>query len=203
MFFRRLIRDEILNIWEVDKFFLFFIFVIPGFVAIKAYGLFNPVSSMDSSKKIIESIIYSSINYAIIGYPFLFIISYTNNIVLIFITSIFSLFIFPIIIAFLFTKVRKLDFFLNNAPHPTPKAWDFIFKKRQTFWVIVELNDGSKIGGLYGSNSFTSNYPESEQIYLEEKWVLDGNDGFDRIREGSSGVLIVTSQIKTIEFFKC
>ena len=60
--------------------------------------------------------------------------------------------------------------FKKKAPHPIKMPWDFVFKQRQWYWVIVELKDGTKVGGKYAEHSFTSSYPAPEQIYLEEKW---------------------------------
>lgn len=80
-------------------------------------------------------------------------------------------------------------------------AWDFVFSQRQWHWLIVELTDGKRIGGKYAGNSFASSYPAPEQIYIEECWHLDEHDTFDRPRGGTAGILIASSQIKTVEFF--
>ena len=64
------------------------------------------------------------------------------------------------------------------------------------------LEDGQKIAGKYGEKSFTSSSPHKEQIYLEETWVLDKNDVFKRPRNQSSGILVTSDNIASIELFK-
>ncbi|MGD1335891.1 DUF6338 family protein [Vibrio harveyi] len=193
-----------MNIWEMDKLVIFIGFVIPGFISIKVYDLLHPSEVMDSTKKLIEAVTYSCFNYAVLtipiylvesgdwksNYPWLYGLFYG-----------FVLFFFPIVVAFILSKLRQCDFVQNKAPHPVKMPWDFVFKQRQWYWVIVQLKDGSKVGGKYAGNSFTSSYPAPEQIYLEEKWVIDEDDSFVRVRGGSAGVLIAADQISTIELF--
>jgi hypothetical protein len=85
-------------------------------------------------------------------------------------------------------------------PHPSPKPWDYVFGQRKEFWLIVTMKDGKKIGGKYGTSSFTSSAPAPEQIFLEEAWMLNNDDGFERPRSGGAGIMIL-QDIATIEFF--
>ena len=45
-------------------------------------------------------------------------------------------------------------------------------------FVIVTFDDGSRIGGFFGSDSYVSNYPEQQEIYLQETYVLDEDGRF-------------------------
>lgn len=65
-----------MNIWDLDKLFLFVMFVVPGFISLKAYELFVPGQPKDSSKQIIDVITYSCINYALL---FFFILKVENS----------------------------------------------------------------------------------------------------------------------------
>jgi Family of unknown function (DUF6338) len=87
-------------------------------------------------------------------------------------------------------------------PHPTEKPWDFVFIQRKPYWAIVTLKDGMKIAGRYDSASFASSAPAPEQLYLEETWVLNADGGFERPRKETAGILILSSEIVTVEFFK-
>ena len=53
---------------------------------------------------------------------------------------------------------------------------------------------------MYGPNSFASSAPSEEQIYLEEEWILNKDGGFDRKAEQTSGIIILPSEIRSVEF---
>jgi hypothetical protein len=50
----------------------------------------------------------------------------------------------------------KLKFLQKYTVHPISKPWDFVFSKKQPYWIIVHLSDGRRIGGRFGENSFAS-----------------------------------------------
>ena len=93
---------------------------------------------------------------------------------------------------------RVQDYF----PHPNPNPWEHVFRKRESYWVVVELNDGTRIGGLYSENSFASNEPAKEQIYLEETWKLNNDGGFEEKKQSTKGAIVSASEMKYIEFFE-
>ncbi len=95
-----------------------------------------------------------------------------------------------------------MEFFQKNAPHPTLRAWDYVFGKRKEYFVIVTLVDGREIAGEYSTESFTSSYPEEPQIYLEKTWKLDENGDFEREINQTSGILVLSKDIQSIEFFE-
>lgn len=191
-----------MDIWEVDKLILFIAFVIPGFISIKCYELAFPSSEKGSSERIIDAISYSSINYALLIFPITSIES--SNIknscpFLYYIFYILVFFIAPIIWVILWKYIRTRDFFQKNAPHPTSKPWDYVFSQRRQYWVKVVLKDGSVIAGRYADKSFASSTPAQEQIYLEETWMLNNNGGFERAKNNTAGVIILSSEISHIE----
>ena len=188
----------------IDNFQLFFIFVVPGFIAMKTYGLLYPSSYVDTSKQIVDAISYSCLNYAIWLFPIYLFESYMDNDpypYLYWLFYIFVLFIFPVILAISWGRIRQHSLINKFVPHPMHKAWDFIFSQSYVYWVIVNLKNGEKIAGKYGYGSCASRAPAEEQIYLEEEWLLNEKGGFDRPVEQTSGVLITSSDIISIEFF--
>ena len=195
-----------MNIWEMDKLLIFIVFVIPGFIALKIYELLNPTQLKDSSKQLIDAVTYSSINYAVLLLPIYWIEASNLKTCL---TSLyvifyfFVLFICPVFIAFLWDWIRKRDFVQKKIPHPTQKPWDWIFSQKKHYWIKVKMKDGEIIGGLYAENSFTSSAPAEEQIYLQETWIINDNGGFDRVKENSEGVIMLSSEIKFIELIRC
>lgn len=194
-----------MDIWDADKLLLFIAFVIPGFVSLKTYELLFPGAQKESDKLLIDAVAYSSINYALLIWPIYSI--ETNNVkeshptayVLFY---VFALLIAPIAWACALKRLRTTEFFQRSMPHPTAKPWDFVFSQRKPYWAIVTLKDGKKIGGRYGASSFASSAPAAEQLYLEEHWVLNDDGGFERPRVDTSGILILSSEILTVELFK-
>jgi len=192
-----------MDILDNNKILLFIIFVIPGFVALKTYQLIFNSTSKDTSSQIIDAVAYSCINYALL-LPLLYL-SEINNFrinheILSIIFYIFVLLIAPATWVFFLKYLRTTQLFQRILPHPTQKAWDYVFEQRNPYWIIITLKDGKKIGGRYDSLSFASSSPAIEQIYLEESWVID-DDGFNRAKVNTSGVLVMTSDIMMLEFF--
>lgn len=195
-----------MDIWDLDKLFLFIAFVVPGFISIKVYQLFFPSEQKQSTEQLVDAVAYSSINYAILFGPILLIESSgirSSIPSLYFIFYVFVLLVAPIIWVWLWSKIRKTDFVQKNAPHPTLKAWDYVFSQRKSYWAKVTLKNGDVIGGLFHTSSFASSTPAEEQIYLEETWVLNDDGGFERMKNDSAGVLILSSEISHIEFRNC
>lgn len=191
-----------MNIWDENKLIVFIAFVVPGFIAIKVYELLSPSQRLDSSKQLVDAVSYSCVNYGILFYPIYLverykICEYHSNLYFFFYSIV--LFLFPIILVFVWKKIRELDCIQQYTPHPIQKPWDYVFGKRESYWVIVTLKNGEKIAGMYGLNSFASSAPAEEQLYLEEHWLLNAEGGFDRPAEQTSGIIILSSEILTVE----
>jgi len=194
-----------MDIWEADKLLLFIAFVIPGFVSIKTYELLIPGAPRESDKLLIDAVAYSSINYALLLLPIYLVESHEvretcpSGYVAFY---VFVLLLAPILWVLAFKKLRTTEFFQRSMPHPTKKPWDYVFAQRKPYWAIVTLKDGTKIAGRYDSCSFASSAPAPEQIYLEETWVVNADGGFERPREETAGILVLSSEIVSVEFFK-
>lgn len=191
-----------MNIWEADKLFLFVAFVIPGFISIKAYEILLPSQIRDSSKQVIDAIAYSCVNYAILYWPIISISSgsfHETHLFLFYFFFVFVLLLAPIIWVIIWKKLRESKYFQRNAPHPTQKPWDFVFAQNKCYWVKVTMKDGTMLGGKFADKSFASSAPAEEQIYLEETWVLDEDGAFERAKNRSEGVIILSSEISHVE----
>lgn len=193
-----------MSIWELDKLLLFIAFVIPGFVSLKAYELFFPSQYKDSSKQIVDAITYSCINYALLFWLITYVersSAKESSGFLYFLFYIFVLFLAPILWVWLWKIIRENERFQDSVPHPMEKPWDYVFGKREPYWVIVTLKNGSKIAGSYDSASFASSAPAEEQLYLEEAWEMNDDGGFERPRESTKGIIILASEMVSIEYF--
>ncbi|MFB2661800.1 DUF6338 family protein [Shewanella mangrovisoli] len=122
-----------MNIWELDKLFLFIAFIIPGFISIKAYEILIPTEAKDSSKQVIDALTYSCINYALMSWfileveagslssahPSMYKLFY-----------LFVLFISPIILVLLWKKIRCFAFFSRECtPSDTETLGLCLFSK--------------------------------------------------------------------------
>lgn len=191
-----------MDIWEIDKLFLFIAFVIPGFISLKFYQLMYPGALRNASDQIVDAVAYSCINYALLLWIILAVEAsrlqqaHPNFYYLFY---VFVLFIAPILWVVLWAWLRSWKIFQKNAPHPIAKPWDFVFQQRKPYWVIVYLKNGEQIGGKYDVKSFASSAPADEQIFLEEVWLVE-KGVLQRAVKGSAGVLIGASEISHIEF---
>ncbi len=187
-----------------DKILIFIIFFVPGFTYLKFYRLFIAEVRTDFSKDLYEAIGFSFINTLIFSYPLTLIHSDNfpeNHPVLYYITILGIVIIAPILFTLIFYYISKQKWFSRFLVNPVKSAWDSFFSRRESYYVIVTLKNGRKIGGKYGLNSFSSTYPNPKEIYLEEVWTLNDKNGFEEKVMQTEGVLIVENEISTIEFY--
>lgn len=191
-----------MDIWEIDKLVLFLTFVIPGFVSLKAYQLLVPGPMRSSGDQLIDALAYSCVNYAVLWLPIAWVESsrlsaiappaYYGFYLLVF-------FVAPILWVLGWKFLRTRRWVSNRLPHPSGKAWDFVFDQRKVLWAKVVLENGTVVGGWYGPHSFSSSAPAEEQIFIEQSWVLDDLGQFVRPKRDTAGVLILSKQISHIE----
>ena len=84
---------------------------------------------------------------------------------------------------------------------PYPTAWDYFFGRRERVFVLVQLKNGSKIGGYYGFQSYAASFPTEGEIYLEAVSRVDEDGKFKEPVNRSRGVIIRKDQYDLIEFF--
>ena len=193
-----------MDIWQIDRLTLFLIFSIPGFVSLKVYDLLVPGERRDFSKSLLEVVAYSAINFALLSWLIIFIHSngfYAHHPVLYLGFLFLILFIFPAVWPLAYFKASSWSIIAKHFIHPIPKPWDYVFGKRQSFWVIVHLKDKRRIGGKFDTDSFASSHPAKEQIYLEEVWELDEKGNFIKPIQRSKGIVILGEEIVAVEFF--
>lgn len=195
-----------MDLWSLDKLTIFIVFAIPGFLILKTGAALGLEPPADSSKQIIDAVAFSCINYAFLAWPILSVetssikVSHPNAYLAFY---GFAVLIFPVLLAVAWRRLRYTDWMQQQLPHPVSRPWDFVFSKRRPYWIIVTFKDGKQVAGKYANQSFSSAAPAPEQIYLEETWVLNENGGFERPRNESAGLLILGSEVRTVELFLC
>jgi len=68
----------------------------------------------------------------------------------------------------IFLKTTNWNPIKKHIDHPIQKPWDYVFSKKKSFWVIVHLKDGRRIGGRFGTNSFILLLP---LILMKSKYI--------------------------------
>jgi hypothetical protein len=177
---------------------LLLLFVAPGFISLKIWGLIHPSQKIILSESLIEAIIFSSFNYIVTIWLYFI----TKNTDLIWIYFIIALIIFPIIWPILFKRLLNTRLLKNKTISLIPKSWDYFFSKRKYCFMLIHLNSDRVIGGLYGFDSFTSSYPEKEDVYLQEVWKVDKEGKFIEKVPDTKGLLINNDVIEYIELFE-
>lgn len=187
-----------------NNLFWFFVFVVPGFIGQQTYALLTSSSVSDVKSQLYSAATYSCMYYVLLWYPILAFENsdFKNLPILPYLFYIGILIILPIILTYFWRRIRMSKIVQNYFPHPDHKPWKHVFKKRESYWVIIELHDGTIIGGLYSEKSFTSSEPAKEQIYLEETWKLNNDGGFDEKKQSTKGIIVSASEMKYIEFFE-
>lgn len=86
----------------------------------------------------------------------------------------------------------------------TPTAWDWQFRREKPYWILVTLKNGSRIYGLFSSESFAGDDPDNHDIYIEKVYRQIGDEEYNEWApvEDSAGALISASEISVIEFRK-
>ena len=195
-----------MNIWELDRIVLFLLFFIPGFISLKVYDLLVPREFRDFSRSLFEAVGYSALNYAVLM-PLIVLIHAGDFPIQHPAWYLFALFlilvVFPMLWPILSYRVSTSRIGTRFIVHPMRKPWDYVFSRRQVYWIIVHLRDGRKIGGRFDRKSFASSYPADEQIYIEEVWQLDEDGKFqsDGQVERSQGILVMNDDILAVELF--
>ena len=86
-----------------------------------------------------------------------------------------------------------------DSIHPIPTAWDYIFSRGVSTWVLITLNDGTRIGGYFGTASFASSESGERDLYLEETYEVSDDGSWKRLTR-DAGVWIRGTEVRLIEF---
>lgn len=195
------------SLWLYDTMHVLLVFFIPGFVSLKVYDLIIPKVKRDFSKDYYEAIGYSFVNFLII-FPLLEreLIPYGNNEVKLIFKYFILLFILPAVLTLCYIYfIGKANFKLKTLRlrgDINPRPWEIVFSRTEPYYVKIHLKNGETIAGIYDENSCASMYPNPQQLFLETVVGLD-EDGFPQEPvDGSKGILILGSEIISIEFLE-
>lgn len=103
---------------------------------------------------------------------------------------------------FAFTDAWRLrrGWTLRATYDPTPQAWDFMFKDRESCFVRVRTKEGQWVGGWFGPNSFASSYPEPKDLYIESAYLMQPDGSFGDRQTSTLGIYIRCTEVDIVEF---
>ncbi|MCD3202868.1 DUF6338 family protein [Clostridium botulinum] len=189
-----------MDIFNIDKLDLFIIFFLPGFISGKVWSFIVPCDNKKAGDYLLDIVCYSCINF---GATF-WIIDIVNQLqdkkICLYIGYFLVLVTMPILWPIIIKTVLNVPFVKNYILIIIPTSWDYIFSKRESYFILVHLKDSSIIGGLYKGNSYTSSYPNKQDIYIEEVWNVDENGNFKSKVPNSKGAWIDKDCFEYIEF---
>ena len=190
---------------DLESWTLFLVLVVPGLISMHIYRLLFAAKEIDWKNGLVQALFYSSLNL-VICLPVLFPIHRDN-----FLTDhpywyttilMIILLVPPVIWPFLYRRLLRWQWLASKIQLPYPTAWDYFFDRRVSVFVLVQLKNGSKLGGYYGSESYATSFPTEGDIYLETVYRVDEDGKFKESIDGSSGAIIRKDQYELIEFFK-
>lgn len=196
-----------MELLDPEKLQLFFLFTVPGMVALYVRAQFldgrMPGLGDGITVYVALSLLYHAAWFT--ASPEIYAVTLSTATTCQKVGWIALLFIGPVILGILSgLNVQKqwlkhvLERIGLKTMHPVASAWDWHFSKVAESWVLVILKDGTKWGGLLGPKSFISSSSSERDIFIEKVYFVH-NDG--KWEERSSSVLISPGEVQTIEFW--
>lgn len=196
-----------MELLDIQKLQLFFIFTVPGMVAlyVRAQFLDGRVPSLKDGLAVYValSLIYHAVCFTF--FPALYAVRIASATSWERASWLMIEFIGPALIGIASgANVRRhwLRSFLAKlgmtTVHPVASAWDWKFSEVSESWVLVTLKDGTRWSGVLGKKSFISSSSTERDLYLEKVYTRNKKGDW---QERDSGVLILHDQVQTIEFW--
>ena len=187
---------------SANSLYLILVFIVPGFIALSVRSQFITGRIPSENKASLLSYLTISVIYGALILPFVDPELIGKSILIWFVL----VFIGPVFLGLLLGINIQKDLvrrFLNrlglHPVHAIPTAWDWKFSSMPEQWVLVTLKDGTRFGGFYGAQSFTSSSPDERDMYIQ--WVYDIDEGgIWSVPDSENGLLIAAGEIRTIEF---
>lgn len=97
--------------------------------------------------------------------------------------------------------IRKVFGHFNiNPVHVIPTGWDYVFGINEQRYVLVTMNDDTKFGGFYSTNSFASSEQSCRDLYLEKVFEIPSDDS-PWIECYGKSLWLNGAQIRSVEFY--
>lgn len=129
---------------------------------------------------------------------------------LVFFWLMLVLFVGPIFLAYILSSIWRANWSQSilsiiglSRVDLTPQAWDWFFlTEEKGCWIVAELNDGTKVGGEFGDNSFVSISPHGRDIFLEKLYEITEDGNFGEKLNDTIGGWINGDSVKSLGFYR-
>lgn len=191
---------------SIGQLLLFSVFVVPGAISAKIYEMKFATTHKKLAEILPETIVFSIVNYAILFWAIDYALmenTLQNQALYSYGIMIFCLFVAPIIWPFLlFFALSLLVEKLRLLPPQEMTSWDYFFNRKarqKGAYVILQLNDNTYVGGIYGANSFASSFPDPGHIFLETLMEVDENGYLTGNKLDGVGMLLRPEDYKNVK----
>lgn len=170
--------------------------IFPGIISIVIYNIIS-TRSIHWPSVPLEAAFYGYLNILITS-------SLTTNFVsLIPYTSIATL-IMAILLGVVPFAARRIPKLGKKLPYPSESAWNYAFNKlkKNGFFCIIYLKNGTMVGGYLGSESLIASSCHEGDIYIQWEYFVNDDGSLGKIKKGTSGLVVVRSEISHITFLK-
>jgi hypothetical protein len=89
-----------------------------------------------------------------------------------------------------------------SPAHGVQSAWNDWFARGDTAFLRVTLTDGRVVGGFYGEGSFAAYSEHSQDLFLSQRWELDGEGWFQAPASGTAGLWLSRESVVSIELYE-
>ena len=190
---------------DLESWTLFLVLIVPGLISMHIYRLLFAAKEIEWKHGLVQGLFYSCLNL-VICFPVLIPIHRDNFLndhpYYYMVILMIILLVLPVIWPFLYRRFIKSQWLASKIQLPYPTAWDYFFDRRAPVFVLIQLKNGSKLGGYYGSESYATSFPTEGDIYLETVYRVDKDGKFKEAINRSDGAIIRKDQYDLIEFFK-
>lgn len=188
-------------------------FVVPGFVWCSMVSMLIPQKGEQTQTSFLRFLTFSCVNYALWSWLIYLLIKsefFADHAVCSAAAWGVITLISPVVLGLLtghFSQSEMVLRFLRrlglNPMHPIPTSWEYKFGNTTSpVWVLVTLNDGRRVAGIFGSRSFASSEAPERDIYIQQLFSIPDEGPWQAVPR-SDGILIKHDQIQTIEFRYC
>lgn len=194
-----------MELMSVDGAGAFVLLLLPGAISLQVYRMILPGRPISWSELLPQALFYSLLNFGAL-FPIVGFLLNGGNLqdhpILYWFALVLTLIVAPVGWPLLYRYLLEWDVFRHQIQLPYPTAWDFHFSRRHPAFVLATLNDGSRVGGYYGPNSYATSFPEDGDLYLERAVVVNEEGNFGELVAESRGILLRKDQYRLLEFFE-
>lgn len=100
-------------------------------------------------------------------------------------------------------RATTLERLRISAGHDVDSGWNKVFSSApNAMFVRVTTLDGRVLGGMFAAGSLAGYSEQAQNLYLVQRWELDGDDWFREPAPGTLGVWVPQDNIASIEFYR-